>query len=66
LGYDWLQKHNLVINWSKFTLLFERYPFSGRRMFWNRELEKEKKSKRARETNTTSKYKRVNGRKIEG
>ena len=42
LGYDWLQKHNLVINWSKFTLLFERYPFSSRRMFWNREPEEGK------------------------
>jgi len=33
LEYDWLQKHNPVINWSKFTLSFERYPFSSRGMF---------------------------------
>ena len=42
LRYNWFQ--NPVINQSKFTLLFKRYFFYSRRMFWNKKLKEKKKA----------------------
>ena len=45
LEYNWFQKYNLVINWSKSILLFERCPFHSRRIFQDRgPKEKEKET----------------------
>jgi len=49
LGYNWLQKHNSVINWSKSILLFKRCPFYGRRIFWDREPEEKEKETKEQE-----------------
>ena len=46
LGYDWLQKHNPVINWSKSMLLLKKCSFYSGKIFYDREpKEKEKETK---------------------
>lgn len=44
LGYDWLQKYNLVINWSKLLLLLEKYHFHCERILWKEKLEEIEKN----------------------
>ena len=41
LGYNWLQRYNPIIDWSKPTLLFEQCYFHYGRIYWGEEEEKD-------------------------
>ena len=43
LGYNWLQRYNPVIDWSKPTLSLEQCYFHCGRIYWGEEPEEEEK-----------------------